>query len=178
MLLWKSPNTLSVVLCFLAQCWVYMPNAYGQTSEPSPVRWTTSKIKGTPDPPSPYSIERVLPDVKLTRPTEMIYLPSAGKWIVTQTDGKVVSFGPTGGEVKTLLDLKKPEVKYCRALGIAFDPDFPQRPYCYIAKSEHPGKPDGASLLRFTVTDPKTLEIDPASAKTLLTWSSIDHAGG
>ena len=33
-------------------------------------------------------------------------------------------------------------------------------------------------MLRFTVTDPQTLEFDPASAKTLLTWSSIDHSGG
>ena len=87
----------------------------------------------------------------------MIYLPSASQWVVTQTDGKVLSFASTGGDVKTLLDLKKPEVKYCRALGIAFEPDFLRRPYCYIAKSEHPGTTDGASLLRFKVTDPQIL---------------------
>jgi len=153
-------NVAAIVLVTLVQCWVCLPIAYGQAPEQSPVRWTTSKIKGTPNPPSPYSIERVLSDVKLNRPTEMIYLASASQWIVTQTNGKVVSFAATGGEVKTLLDLKKPEVRYCRALGIAFDPDFPQRPYCYIAKSEHPGTTDGASLLRLTATDPETLEID------------------
>ncbi len=143
-----------------------------------PVRWTTSKIKGTPDPPSPYSIERVLPDVKLTRPTEMIYLRSIDQWVATQFNGKVVSFAPSGGEVRTVLDLKKPDVKNCRALGIAFDPDFPQRPYCYIAKSEHPGRSDGASLIRLTVTDPQMLEIAPESEVTLLRWSSVDHSGG
>ncbi len=175
----KRQNTLVLASCILLQALVGFP--IGDAAQPlaqQSQRWTTSKIKGTPGPPSPYSIERVLTDVKLTRPTEMIYLPSANQWVATQTDGKVLSFSTTGGEVKMLLDLKKPDVKFCRALGIAFDPDFPHRPYCYIAKSEHPGTNDGACLLQFRVSDPATLEIDSASAKTLLRWSSIDHSGG
>ncbi len=178
MLLQKIQNISVVVLLVAAQCWVNSPIATGQTTEQHSRRWTTSKIKGTPDPPPPYSIERVLSGVRLTRPTEMIYLDSVDRWVVTQTDGKVLSFAPTGGDVKIILDLKQPEVKFCRALGIAFAPDFPQRPYCYIAKSEHPGTSDGASLLRFEVTNPEPLEIDPASERTLLRWSSIDHSGG
>ena len=172
---------LAFVLFTAVYCCIGFPTPTANAAQPpsqDPVRWTTSKIKGTPDPPSPYSIERVLPDVKLTRPTEMIYLRSIDQWVATQVNGKVVSFAPTGGEVRTVLDLKKPDVKHCRALGIAFDPDFPQRPYCYIAKSEHPGRSDGASLIRLTVTDPQTLEIDPESEVTLLRWSSVDHSGG
>lgn len=141
-------------------------------------RWTTSKIKGSPEPPSPYALERVFSNIKLQRPTEMIYLAVADRWVVTELRGRVIAFDQHGESETALLDLGKHTGKRCRTLGIAFAPDFPARPYCYIAWSSEIGKPDGTRLSRFTVTDTQSLQIDPDSGQTLMRWSNIDHFGG
>ena len=59
---------------------------------PRKTPWTTSKVRGTPDPPPPLTIEQVYQDIALQEPTEMIRVPGTNRWIVTEVSGRVHSF--------------------------------------------------------------------------------------
>ncbi len=56
--------------------------------QPIRQQWMTSRVKGTPDPPLPLTIERVFADVEMNHPTEMIRLPGTDRWVVTETDAQ------------------------------------------------------------------------------------------
>ncbi len=144
-----------------------------------PVRWNSSRIIGTPDPPAPYQLERVFAEADLVRPTEMVRLPGTNRWVVVQLGGTIVTFDKsdprtlhtsiTGGDFNT---------KVFRAYGITFDPDYPKTPTCYIAYTAKQNNPQGTRLSRFTVSDTELLTIDGASETVLVQWDSEGHSGG
>jgi putative heme-binding domain-containing protein len=143
------------------------------------VRWTTSKIKGTPDPPLPFSTEQVFDSVELTRPTHMTRVPGTDRWIVVQQNGKLFSFNRSG-EPDALLavDLKQVEGWHFAAFGIAFHPEYPKKPWCYITYKDTPKSDTGARLSRFRVIDHKIPKIKLSSEMVLMKWRSHDHMGG
>lgn len=164
---------------WLSLCMLLLPGVAGaQLSSDRPL-WTSSKIKGTPDPPLPFRTERVYTDLNLQLPTEMIGVPGTDRWIVMQLNGTVYSFeksGPLKQEVS--LQLKDVSKTTFRTLGIAFHPKFPEEPWVYIAYGDVPRSDEGVKLSRFRVTDPKLPVIDPKSETVLLKWCSLDHNGG
>ncbi len=143
------------------------------------VRWTTSKIKGTPDPPLPFSTEQVFESVELKNPTDMTRVPGTNRWIVTQLNGQIFSFNRTGDpDFQLVVDIKQTEPWYFRIFGIAFHPEFPKQPWCYITYSDTPKSATGAKLSRFRVVDPKVPTIQLSSEMEMMHWSSFDHSGG
>jgi putative heme-binding domain-containing protein len=143
------------------------------------VRWTTSKIKGTPDPPLPFSTEQVFESVELKNPTDMTRVPGTDRWIVSQLNGKIYSFNRSGEpNVQLVVDIKQTEPWYFRVFGIAFHPEFPKKPWCYITYADTPKSDTGAKLSRFRVTDPAVPTIKLSSEMEMMHWSSFDHMGG
>ncbi|QEG20478.1 PQQ-dependent sugar dehydrogenase [Mariniblastus fucicola] len=143
------------------------------------VQWTTSKLKGTPDPPMPFATERIYESVELTRPTHMTRVPETDRWIVTQQNGKLLSFNRSGDpDVQPVVDLKQVEGWHFAAFGIAFHPEFPEQPWCYVTYRDQPKSETGAKLSRFRVVDPKTPKIKLNSEMEILKWRSHDHMGG
>lgn len=141
--------------------------------------WTTSRIVGTPDPPLPFIAERIFPDVQLKHPTEMIPVPGTDRWIVTQLNGDVISFSSVGDpDQQMAIDLRKLSPTTFRVLGIEFHPEYPQRPWCYVAYADEMKSPTGAKLSRFKVTDTSRPVLDPSTETVLLKWNSTDHNGG
>ncbi len=141
--------------------------------------WTTSRIKGTPEPPLPYVTRRILDDVEMKMPTEMVRVPGTDRWIVTQLNGSVLSFSKTGDpdQVQSL-NLKEVSKGTFRTLGITFHPEFPKRPWVYIAYCDEMRSLKGAKLSRFRVSDPSVPIIDPTTETVFLNWNSTDHNGG
>ena len=82
--------------------------------------WTTSRIKGTPEPPAPYRTEPAFPGLKFEEPLAMAFAPGSDRVFVAQRYGKVYSFpnDPGADRAELVFDLKK------QILGLTFHPRF------------------------------------------------------
>lgn len=141
--------------------------------------WTTSRIQGTPDPPLPYVTEQVFADLELQQPTTLTCVPGTDRMIVTQLEREIVSFAPEDpATVSVALDLKRVHAEHFQTLGIAFDPGFPQAPWCYISYQLREHGDHGTRLSRFLVSDVETPRIDAESELLIATWRNHGHRGG
>ena len=94
------------------------------------VPWTESRIKGTPDPPSPYRTAVAFPNLKFEEPLELTTAPGTDRLFVVERFGKVRSFLNQRDvrQADLLLDLGKEKPIY----GLAFHPKFASNGYFYI----------------------------------------------
>jgi glucose/arabinose dehydrogenase len=149
--------------------------AVSTADKPAPKRtlWTTSKIKGTPEPPPPYRLEVAFPKVKFFEPIEMTSAPGTDRLFVATRPGKIYSFDPKTQQTDLLADLKK--VVY----GLAFHPDFAKNGYFYATIIVDPSKeqPKGTRVSRFVAkgSPPKA---DLSSEKVIFEWPNGGHNGG
>jgi hypothetical protein len=54
--------------------------------------WTTSRITGSPEPPSPYRIERIFPKLRFVEPLELVAFPASDRFVLAEHAGKIYSF--------------------------------------------------------------------------------------
>ena len=73
------------------------------------VPWTTSRIKGSPEPPPPYRTENAFPKLKFNEPLDMAAAPQADRLFVVERYGKIYSFpnDPKAERADLLLDLNR-----------------------------------------------------------------------
>lgn len=138
--------------------------------------WTTSRIEGTPEPPSPYRTEVAFPGLQFYEPLDMVAVPGFERLAIAERPGKIFTFSddPATVEKKLLVDVG--HVIY----AITFHPRFAENGV-FFAASEIAGKddqPGEIQLLRFRVPSPKEMEADPASREVILTWKADGHRGG
>lgn len=140
------------------------------------VPWTTSRVKGTPDPPPPYRMEVAFPGVKFEQPLDLVSEPASDRLFVVERYGKIFSFpnDRAAKDAKLFADLKK------TTYSLAFHPQFPKTPYVYVVYILDPmqEEKEGTRLVRFSVQPDDPLTIDPKSETILLTWPSGGHNGG
>jgi glucose/arabinose dehydrogenase len=141
---------------------------------------TTSKVVGSPDPPLPYRVKRVYPNLKINYPIAVKHQPGSDRLIfITESN----SYGPTtivrmrddpnSSEFETLLSLDGV------AYEIAFHPDFARNGYLYIGwngPSSHP--PRKTIVTRYTMDREPPYALDAKSAVTIIDWLSDGHNGG
>lgn len=144
------------------------------------IPWTTSRIIGTPEPPSPYRIERVFPKLNFSNAVDLALVPGTDRLLVALLGGKVFSFpnDPTCEKPDLLVDLKKEIPEMESVYGLAFHPRFEENRFvyiCYVLKSD---LKDGSRVSRFTVSKTEPPQLEPKSEKILLTWLSGGHNGG
>jgi putative heme-binding domain-containing protein len=142
------------------------------------VRWTTSRIRGTPEPPPPYRTESAFPRLTFKEPLEMDAAPIGNRLFVAERYGRILSFvnDAQSDQADVFLDLGK--VIY----GFAFHPKFQQNGHVFVTYVVDPAKeePRGTRLTRFTVPAPAAdpPRCDPATEKIILEWPSGGHNGG
>jgi uncharacterized repeat protein (TIGR03806 family) len=139
------------------------------------VPWTTSRVKGSPEPPAPYRTEVAFPKIKFFEPLDMASAPGSDRLFVAERPGRLFSFPNKREAAKAnlLIDLKK------TVYAFTFHPKFASNGFVYITYILDPNKdqPEGTRVSRFKVTgDPP--RADPASEKIILTWPSGGHNGG
>src|SRR5688500_2038755 len=73
------------------------------------VPWTTSKVKGSPEPPDPYRVEVAFPKLKFFEPLDMASAAGTDRLFVATRPGKIYSFvnDPKTEKAELLLDIKK-----------------------------------------------------------------------
>ncbi len=137
--------------------------------------WTTSKVKGSPEPPDPYRVERVYPKLKFDEALEIAAVPGRNAWGIAERKGKIYVFDATAKEPEKKLVLDVKHTVY----GFAFHPKFAETGFIFLSEVPDGSKetPDGSRVMRYTV-DPKTGTADEKSAKQIITWPSGGHNGG
>ena len=139
--------------------------------------WTSSRIIGTPDPPSPYTTEVAFPKVKFESPVDMTLMPDGKRWLVTERFGKIVMFDnkPNASAKEVVLDLTGRAT-----FAVMPHRNFDKQGELYVAAAIDPKNPSktGMQISRFKVKSRDPLRFDPKSEEVLLQWSSNGHKGG
>lgn len=144
------------------------------------VPWTTSRIVGTPEPPAPYSVRRVFPNLKFTNPVEIAFAPGSDRLYLAELGGKIYSFpnNQNGREPDLFLDAAR-DINGCQQVfGLEFHPKFAVNHFVYVCYVLRSGLPNGSVVSRFTVTQTDPPRVEPESEVQLITWVSGGHNGG
>src|SRR5262245_34277040 len=120
----RAPATWVSVLSSLLLLLVAPQPAESQQRSP----WTTSRINGSPEPPTPYITAPAFPDLSFAEPLEAVVAPGGNRMYVAERFGRIVSFknDRTAKTSEVFLDLGK--VIY----GFAFHPLFEKNGYVYV----------------------------------------------
>ncbi|MCO6459598.1 MAG: PQQ-dependent sugar dehydrogenase [Pirellulaceae bacterium] len=140
------------------------------------VPWTGSRIRGTPDPPLPYTTAVAFPGLKFYEPLELVSVPGSTRMAVVERPGKIYTFETAGDQADQRLLLDTGRTTY----GAAFHPRFQRNGYVFVA-ADRPGAAGEIAtmqVLRYRVRNDDPLSVDPATETVLLGWPSDGHRGG
>jgi len=144
------------------------------------VAWTTSRIAGTPEPPSPYLLERRFPKLEFDKPVDICTAPGSDRWFVMEERGKIYSFPNRQDCEKADLFFNAtnsiPGVQ--STYGMIFHPGFETNRFVYVCYVLKENLPDGSRVSRFKVTTTETPQIDPSTETIIIAWLSGGHNGG
>lgn len=151
-----------------------------QSSASDRVEWNTSRVVGKPEPPKPYAVSRIYPELEFQQPVELVPLGSSGKMLLLEVGGKVFTFDDSKEckDADLAFDLAAIKTQFMRAYAICPHPNFDENRKIFICYAHNPvARPDGTKLSSFTLEMTETPTIDPASEEILLTWASGGHNG-
>jgi putative heme-binding domain-containing protein len=154
--------------------------------------WTTSHVKGSPDPPPPFKVVRAFPNLKFEHPLLMARPPGSDRLFVGEQNGALYSFvNRPDARAELFFDLRKelrtlhrlPGAKSVEALyGLTFHPNFAKNRQCFVCYTLRGARPshlaDGTRVSRFTVTRTDPPRIDPASEEVVISFLQGGHNGG
>lgn len=147
------------------------------------VPWTTSNVKGSPEPPPPYRTELAFPKLpKFEEPLDLTYAPGTNRLWVAGRWGKIWSFvnDKNSDKIDLALELKDPKGNKQVIYAFTFHPRFKDNGYLYVTWIPDPskeGQPKGSRVSRFTVKGEPPV-IDAKSEKIIFEWPNGGHNGG
>ncbi|WP_373652582.1 PQQ-dependent sugar dehydrogenase [Schlesneria sp. DSM 10557] len=143
---------------------------------------TTSRVTGSPEPPLPYTTQRVYPQLKINFPVSIIHQPGSDRlWTITFD-------GPSGTtlirrfvdsadvtELETVIPSEPGNV----ATDVLFHPQFEQNGYVFIGHNEPvtAGGEKYCRISRYKVNPRPPYEVDVSSKTTIIEWPSDGHNG-
>ena len=137
--------------------------------------WTSSQLKGTPQTPPRYRVERIRADQNFDRPTSIHEIPG-DRFLVTQIDGKVFTLAKEGNTGPALVgDMAQVAGGGVGCFSAVPDPEFADNGRLFVCFNN-----DGITYVdRFETTrDDGMISIVPASRTTLITWPAGGHNAG
>ena len=160
--------------------------------------WTTSRVKGSPEPPLPYRAQRVFTELNFEQPTVLTNAPSTDRLFVAEQKGRIYSIpkDPNCKQADLFLDVnelverlnstlaKEGQATFGSVYGLTFHPDFASNRKCYVCytvnyrKSKNGETPDGTRVVEVKVdgNDPPRAIVD--SETQIITWQAGGHNGG
>lgn len=186
------PHGKSQFISISGTCWATMaltlavPPPDGNRRATSPPRkrygiekrrlWTTSRIRGAPEPPSPYRTEIVFPKLKFNEPLAMARVPGTNLLAVAERPGKIYTFQNERATAKKKLLFDAGTTVY----GLAFHPRFQENGRLFVTV-EIAGKPEQPGQIQvwgLRVKDPGKSSVLPDSRQTIIRWPADGHRGG
>jgi len=162
-------------LALVSDLWAEAParRPYGLEKR---VPWTTSKVRGSPDPPAPYRIRPAFAKLKFYEPLALVAGPLGDRMFVAERPGAIYSFAidPAADERELFLDLKR------TIYGLAFHPNFKENRYVYVTYVIDPQEPEerGTRVSRFQADADNSLRCEVDSEQIIIEWPSGGHNGG
>lgn len=194
--------SIILVLLLLGTFGAWSGSAMFDESEPGTVSpslperppWTTSRVVGSPDPPPPFDVVRVFPNLKFENPLLIARVPGSNRFIVGEQSGVLSSFADDqDAQAELFFDLPR-ELESIDLLegaegveavyGLAFHPDFERNRQCFVCYTlrgsdrSQPNLKDGTRVSRFTVSQTNPPRIDPASEEIVISFLQGGHNGG
>jgi uncharacterized repeat protein (TIGR03806 family) len=150
------------------------------------VPWTTSRIHGSPEPPSPYRTAPAFPRLHFDEPLDITSAPGYPRLFVVERYGRIFTFpnDPAVAKADLLLDLNqhlgRTQPKTLNAYGFAPHPRFTENHFIYVTYVLDLEKdlPAGTRVSRFTVAPGAPPRCDPSSEQVLIEWPCGGHNGG
>jgi uncharacterized repeat protein (TIGR03806 family) len=149
------------------------------------VEWTTSNVKGSPEPAPAYRTQRVFPKLQFVEPLDLTFAPGTNRLFVAQRWGKIYSFinQQDVDHADLALELHgkdaKGEPTKQVIYAFTFHPKFQENHFVYVTYLPDSDRetPTGSRVARFTVKgDPPKL--DPASETVIFEWRNGGHNAG
>ncbi len=146
-------------------------------------RWRTSRVIGSPEPPRPYSVERVFTAQTWKAPLYAIAEPTGNHLLVIRQGGesdrpsqvvRLPDDPQTQAEPTPFLEMQRRLI-----YGLVFHPDFSANGYIFVFSNGPTGEPERVNRIsRFTVGPDEPRACDPSSEQVILEWRSMGHDGG
>jgi uncharacterized repeat protein (TIGR03806 family) len=144
--------------------------------------WINTRLSGSPEPPSPYTVERAFTQIEWKNPMYVAPEPGTERlWVVLQ-----------GGEkdrpsrivrLQNQADAPQPETVLSipgrLMYGLTFHPGFRTNGFVFVFSNGPTPEPERTNRVsRFTVSRSAPFGIDPASEQIIIAWRSAGHDGG
>jgi putative heme-binding domain-containing protein len=150
------------------------------------VPWTTSRVHGSPEPPSPFRTALAFPKLKFDEPLDISSAAGTSRIFVVERYGRVFSFpnDPKVAKADLLLDLNqllgRTSPKTIAAYGFAPHPQYARNGFVYVTYVIDAEKelPRGTRVSRFHVPPGDPPQCDPQSERILIEWPCGGHNGG
>ena len=144
------------------------------------VKWTQSRVVGSPDPPSPYRLTRAFPQIKFEHPVFIAQDPKSERLVVAEYEGKIYSFlpGDPTGKKDLFLDMGR------GISAFSFHPRYAENGQVFVfSHLDEKQKREGqlSRVSRFELEpggggDPPKLKRE--SEKIIVEWPAGGHNGG
>lgn len=145
------------------------------------VPFTTSRVVGSPEPPSPYKTERVFPNLKMEQPISIEPEPGTNNLWFTQHLGSW-SGGARILRVKNEQNVSQTNVmvefKTEMAYAVTFHPKYEQNGFFYVYLNDKKNPVVHNRIFRFTVDRNPPYKTKPESKLEIIAWPSNGHDGG
>ena len=175
----RLSRPLQIAIClFIAQILTAVfPAAADEPARRPP--WTTSTIKGSPDPPLPFIAERAFANLTFTNCLDIGSIPGTDRLFVVEQSGKIYSFEnqPDVVDKELFADFAANIEGVGQTYSLVFHPDFLSNRYCYVCYIIGGNIDDGTHVARFQITDTDPPQVDWSTEETIITWVSGGHNG-
>src|SRR6185369_13869426 len=141
--------------------------------------WTSNRVVGSPNPPAPYTVERLFPKLTFTNPVDIAYMPGPDRILVLEQAGKLYSF-PAKADVERadlVFDFRENHQPFDSSYSFAFHPRFSENHFIFVCYAEPNGRTNGSFISRFTLRPSNPPLIDAGSEKVIIRWLSGGHNG-
>ena len=171
----RSASYAGVVLLFAPSVWCQQQTADGIFKR---VRWTSSRVTGSPDPPSPYHLTRAHAQFSFKEPVFIAQDPTSGRLLVAEYKGAIYSFrpgDPTGRKDPFLITRRG-------ISAFSFHPRYRDNGYVFVFSHLDPNVKRTGQLSRVSRfqlepgSDPPRLR--PESETIIIEWPAGGHNGG
>ena len=167
-----------LILCLLAGATATADptdNAETVFDTQSRVLWTTSRIKGSPEPPDPYRLEVAFPHLQFDQPIDLIPVPGINRLAVVEYLKGISTFiaDPATENAEVLLEFDAESG--VNLFAATFHPEFAQNRWAYYTYF----KGDMIYLARVQCSDSSGVpRADVNSSDILYQWPEGGHNGG
>jgi putative heme-binding domain-containing protein len=164
-------------------CYGFSQTANAQ-NEQSRQPWTASRLQGSPRPPEPYKLVSAFPGLRFDKPTSVEELPGEARLLITERDGRVLSFAKRTdiSQADFVLDLRKllPAELAGQAVSLLDaepHPRYAENRLLFLSYV-HPAGGGHTRLSRFKLDGATPPRAIAGSEEVILTWPSGGHNAG